>query len=238
MAKTIKILTLILLVLGAAQSAWASSKRPMVAVAEFSNQTRAHWWSHSVGWDLAGMLTNELASTGDFRVLERSRLQKVMAEQNLAASGRVDARSGAKIGKLAGAKYIVLGTVSAFEKGSKGSDAGISIKGFSIGGKKQHAYVAIDLRVVDTTTGVVEYVRTVEGTAKSGGLRFKGYYKGIGGSLGKEAKTPTGKAIRGAILEATDYLSCVMVWQDSCMKEYRKKERKRRQRTKDSLDLE
>ena len=61
---------------------------------------------------------------------------------------------------------------------------------------------------------------------------------GFGGSLGGHKKTPAGKAIRAALIEATDYLACVMYDQDSCVKEYRDKERSRRDKTKSSLSLD
>ena len=61
---------------------------------------------------------------------------------------------------------------------------------------------------------------------------------GFGGALGSEKKTPTGKAIRAVLIEATDYLACVMYDQDSCMQEYRAKERRRRSRTKHAVDLD
>src|SRR5438309_7164865 len=74
--------------------------RPAVGVAEFRNETGASWWRGGVGWELSGMLSNELSSSGDFRVVERNKLQNVLEEQNLAASGRVAPSTGAKIGKL------------------------------------------------------------------------------------------------------------------------------------------
>src|ERR1700760_4208144 len=67
---------------------------PTIGVAEFTNQTAASWWRGGVGWDLSNMLSNELSSTNDFRVVERQKLQNVLEEQNLAASGRVSASTG------------------------------------------------------------------------------------------------------------------------------------------------
>ncbi len=214
-----------------------AAKKPVVGVAEFTNSTRAHWWSTGVGWDLAGMVSNELASIGSFRVVERSKLEPVLREQDLAASGRVTKGTGAKIGKLTGAQYLVLGTVSAYEEGgSKGG--GFSFQGISIGGKKGKAYIAIDLRVVDTTTGELAFVRTVE--ARTNKSRFSlGLFKdGFGGHLKNEKKTPAGKAIRAVLVEIVDYLDCVMVVKDSCIDEFNAKERKRRKSLKGGISLD
>lgn len=219
-------------------SAAFAANRPSMAVAEFKNETQASWWYSDVGRDLAGMLTNELAGTGKFKVLERSKLPAVLDEQDLAASGRISRSTGAKIRKLTGAKYLVFATVTAFDTKSRGTDGGISFRGINVGGKKEDAYLAIDLRVVDTTTGEVEFVRTIEGRAGSYGVTGGVYRGGFGGQLGKYENTPTGKAIRAAIIEISDYLGCAMVDQDSCLDEYKAKESSRREKTKKTIKLD
>ena len=112
-----------------AATAWAAGDRPVLAVTEFQNQSGAGWWRGGVGWELAGMLTNELAATGKFRMVERSQLESVLQEQNLAASGRVQGGTGARIGKLVGADYLVTGTVTSYEENTKGTGGGVSFKG-------------------------------------------------------------------------------------------------------------
>jgi curli biogenesis system outer membrane secretion channel CsgG len=212
--------------------------KPVVAVAEFKNESGAGWWRGGVGWELSGMLSNELAATGDFKVVERSKLEDVLSEQNLAASGRVSAGTGAKIGKLTGAQYLIAGTVTAYEEETASTGGGISFGGVSLGGKSEKAYLAVDLRVINSTTGEIEFVRTVEGNAKGGGMSIGLYRGGFGGSLSQENKTPAGKAIRAALVEITDYLSCVMVQQNSCVNEYDAKESRRREKTRGALDLD
>ncbi|WP_264357651.1 CsgG/HfaB family protein [Chlorobaculum tepidum] len=56
------------------------------------------------------MLISELASTNSFRVLERKELDTVLDEQDLGRSGRIDPRTRAKVGKITGAKYLVVAT--------------------------------------------------------------------------------------------------------------------------------
>src|SRR5215813_4577923 len=108
---------------------------PTLGVAEFTNQSGAAWWRGGVGWELSGMLSNELASSGTFHVVERQKLEKVLEEQNLGASGRVAPGQGAKIGKLTGAQYLVFGTVSAYEENTSSTGGGFAIKGIGLGGK-------------------------------------------------------------------------------------------------------
>lgn len=216
----------------------ALAEKPSMGVAEFRNDTSAGWWSGGVGRELAGMLTNELAGTGKFKMVEREKLDAVLDEQDLADSGRISKKSGAKIGKLTGAKYLVVATLSAFEENTKGTGGGLSFRGVSVGGKKEEAYMAVDLRVIDTTTGEIEFTRSVEARASSGGLAVGVYRGGFGGNLGKYEKTPTGKAIRAVIMEISEYLACAMVDQDGCMAEYQQKESARREKTKKSIKLD
>ena len=211
---------------------------PVVAVAEFRNETSAGWWGGGVGDDLADMLANELAATEAFRVVERKKLNAVLDEQDLADSGRINRATGAQIGKVTGAQYLVIGTVSAWEENTRGSGGGISYRGIGIGGARKDAYMAIDIRVVDTTTGEVVHTRTIEGRSGGWGLNVRGYRHGFGGELAKHDNTPAGKAIRAALIEATDYLACVMVDQDGCEGEYRAKEKGRRERTKGAISLD
>lgn len=215
----------------------AKDDRPVVAVLEFKNETSAPWWQNGVGRELSDMLSNELLGTGVFKVVERKKLDGVLAEQDLGASGRVAKSSAAKMGRITGAQYLITGSVSNFEaSGSKGG--GLSFKGIRVGGKKSTVSMGIDVRVINATTGEVEYARTVEATAKSGGMSLGFSKNGFGGALGGEKKTPTGKAIRAVLIEITDYLACVMYDQDSCLKEYRNKERKRRNKTKSAVSLD
>ncbi|MCB1604508.1 MAG: CsgG/HfaB family protein [Gammaproteobacteria bacterium] len=220
-----------------AGTALAADDRPVVAVLEFKNETQAYWWQSGVGRELSDMLSNELMNTGVFKVVERRKLDGVLSEQDLGASGRVSKSSAAKMGQLTGAKYLVTGSVSNFEE-TGGKGGGVSFKGISVGGNKKTSTIGIDIRVIDSTTGVVEYARTVTATAKSGGMSLGLSRGGFGGALASEKKTPAGKAIRAVIIEITDYLACAMYDQDSCMDEYRDKERRRRNKAKGDVDLD
>lgn len=215
-----------------------AASKPSIGVAEFRNDTSAGWWYGGAGNDLSSMLTNELAGTEKFKVVERAKLGHVLDEQDLGASGRVSKSTAAKVGKLTGAQYLVMGTVSAFTENSSGGGGGLNFKGFSLGGKKSDAYMAIDLRVVDTTTGEVAFTRTVEARSTSYGIHGSGYVGGLSGGLGKYENTPTGKAIRACLMEISDYLGCVMVDKDDCVAEYKAKESSRRDKTKKSIKLD
>src|ERR1051326_1948931 len=155
-----KVLTLMAVMLCA--GALYAAEKPSIGVADFKNDTSAAWWYGGAGHDLAGMLSNELQATGKFRMVERETLGPGLEERDRAASGRGSKSTAAKVGKLTGAKYLVMGTVTAYEEKTAGDHGGISFGGISLGGKKDDAYIAVDVRVVDTTTGEIAYSRSIE----------------------------------------------------------------------------
>jgi TolB-like protein len=91
----------------------AQDSRPGIAVMPFQNggsygQDKENFEALEKG--LAGMLISELAQNPAARVVERENVEHLLSEQDLGKDGRVDAATAAKIGKLVGAKYMVLGS--------------------------------------------------------------------------------------------------------------------------------
>ncbi|MBF0516584.1 MAG: penicillin-binding protein activator LpoB [Nitrospirae bacterium] len=219
-------------------SAYADDK-PRLGVLRFTNDTHASWWTSGVGRDLQDMLASELVSTHSFSVLERKELDAVLGEQDLGTSGRIDPATKAKIGKIKGAQYLIAATVSAFEENTEGTGAGIGIAGINIGGSEAKAYMAVDLKVIDATTGEVVDARTVEASAKSSAAAVSGGMGMFSGGLSQHKKTPVGKAIRACIIEISEYLQCSLTKKDSgCMAAYNAKEGKRKETTKKAIELE
>ncbi len=237
--KKIAVLAAIILTIFMVSQSLAQGK-PRLGVLRFTNDTRAGWWTGAAGRDLQDMLAAELVSMESFQVLERKELEAVLGEQDLGASGRVDKKTAAKIGKIKGARYLVAGTVSAFEEGTTGRGSNISIGGISVGGKKERAYMAVDLKVIDTNTGEIVDARTVEATSESSSQRLGVSAPFVSTGWEKQQKTPTGKAIRACIIEIAEYLDCSLAKgkNDPCMEEYRGKEKSRREKTKKSIKLE
>jgi curli biogenesis system outer membrane secretion channel CsgG len=64
---------------------------------------------------LDSQLMDRVNATRKFDVLSRSDLADVMKEQDLGASGNVDAKTAAKAGKLSGAKYLLVCTIDDFQ---------------------------------------------------------------------------------------------------------------------------
>lgn len=217
-----------------------AAEKPRIGVLRFTNNTHAGWWHGGMGSELQDMLIAELASTKSFTIVERKELEGVVSEQKLGASGLVRKETAPEIGKLTGARYLISATVTSFEENTGGKDAGFSLMGVSVGGNKGKAYMAVDLKVMDTNTGEIADVRTVEATSESTGIRLGLNLSFFSGNIGEKAKTPTAKAIRGCVVEIANYLECSMLQgkESSCMKEFDEKDSKRKQKTRDAIKLD
>jgi len=146
---------------------------------------------------------------------------------------------------MTGARYYVLGGVSDYQENveQKSSGGGFSVMGFgqSKRSSEQKAYVALDIRVVDTTSGEVAYARTIEGmaTSKADSSSVSGGFRGLGFSdnQSSSSKPPASKAIRAAMIEVSEYLDCVLYLKNSCIDGYDAKEDARKIKTKDILEF-
>ena len=184
----------------------AATLKKIVAVSRFENKTS---WKGQVSLDdgMADQLTDALMQSGQFVVMERQTLGDVMAEQDLANSGRAQKSQSAQTGKLVNAQILVKGTVTEFESNSQGSDSGVGFGGFKIGAKRDEAHVGLIIRLIDTTTGEVLDSQRVEGKAASGGTSFGMNVAGVDFGTSGFSKTPLGKATQMAIDNAVSIIA-------------------------------
>jgi curli biogenesis system outer membrane secretion channel CsgG len=229
-----------ILLAGLTQPLAAKGDKIRIGVLRFTNQTSASWWNSQVSNELSDMLAAELVSTRAFSVLERKEIDAVLGEQDLSASGRVSSKTKVKMKELKGAQYLIAGTVSAYEENIKGTGGDVRLGPVSLGGSKEKAYIAVDLKVVDTETGEIVDARTIEANAKGSalgaGLSLRDF--SIGGESYK--KTPAGKAIRACIVYIAEYLECSMVKgkDNKCMEKWDEMDSKRKEKTKDAIDID
>ena len=167
---------------------------------------------------LQDMLTTALVQSKRYKVMERGEMGVINQEQELGASGAVEEKSAAKRGAIKGADILVVAAVTAWEPGVKNTGGGLG--GFlgkryailgaagSVGMKK--SYLAIDMRIIDSSTSEVLAATNVQGEAKEFkmGVFGGGLLGGVplGGGLSSYAKTPFEKAIRVCIKEAVKYI--------------------------------
>jgi TolB-like protein len=97
----------VLLFLALTSLAGAQDK-PVVAVVDF----RSLGLEEYVGQTIAEIIRTELIGTEKFTVLERGALEKVLAEQKLSMSGVADEQTAVRVGKLVGAKFMMVGSIA------------------------------------------------------------------------------------------------------------------------------
>jgi curli biogenesis system outer membrane secretion channel CsgG len=173
---------------GSAQAQTEKSKRPAVAVMDFDYGTvNYHWWGeYNIGKGMADQVVDALLEDGSFRVIERKKLDTILAEQDFSASDRADpsAAKVTKLGKVLGVKYIIAGSITKFGGEEKNYGGGGLIKG-KLGGlglKKAKTEVTLTARMIDTTTGEILLSAKGEGESKKGGGLKVGALGGGGGA--------------------------------------------------------
>ncbi len=182
--------------------------RKRLAVVRLENKTRtpmpdASW---QLGEGLTEMLTTELFRTGRFVMVERAALVDVAKEQELGQTGLVTRESGARAGELLGAQVLVTGAITEFEESAKGGSAGINLGGFAIGLRGTTSHVAVDLRLVDVTTGQILKSFSAVGTAEQMGLALSSTRTRVPFGSDAFSRTPLGKATREAIAKAVAFV--------------------------------
>lgn len=176
--------------------------RPGIAVLPFNNggsygQGKEDFEALERG--IAGMMISELSANPAARVVEREQIQRLLDEQNLGAQNRVDAATAAKIGKLVGARYMVMGTFVDF-----------------------YGDFRVDVRLINTETG--EVVKTESERMQRDHL-FD-IIRNISARLMKDANLPAlqrtssdQRMSRQVPTEALTYYSRALLYQDRGQKE-------------------
>jgi curli biogenesis system outer membrane secretion channel CsgG len=174
----------------------AKSSRPAVAVMDFDYGTLNNWWGqYDIGKGMADQVIDALVNDGSFRVIERKKLDTVLAEQDFAQSDRADpsAAKVAKIGKVLGVKYIIAGSITKFSTEKRG--AGVRVHGIGVGGAKAKSEVALTARVIDVTTGeIVASAKGLGESSKGGGFDFAKGGFGVGTSSEEWRQSGLGQA--------------------------------------------
>ena len=188
-----------------------SGPKRTVAVGKFDaiGSFTSKYGDWDIGGGLAAMLASALVNSGRFVVVERAELKEILSEQELKASGLVNKETGPKLGKLAGVQLLVYGAVTEFGTQDKGGGVNLGLSGlgnlpFSLGGAQESTSgkVAMDIRVVDTTTGEVLESHTVSEIIESSAFNLSAGFKGVSLGGDKFDKTPLGEATRATIQKA------------------------------------
>lgn len=158
-------------------------KRKIIVVLEFDDASLgSESQKRPMGRQISILLSNEFARRGNFTVIERLSIDKVLEDQNRSYNGRYDSTQASKIGKVFSATTVVLGTITEYSTRKKSVGVG------GVFGQSTYlAKVGLAIRLVDVNTGEVQDSVTVEGTADEKSMATVGYGKAT--ELNEELKT-------------------------------------------------
>ncbi|MEM9511861.1 MAG: CsgG/HfaB family protein, partial [Cyanobacteria bacterium P01_E01_bin.48] len=150
--------------------AWAQSSgdRMRIAVLDFDFGSTGAAGGYFGGAEARGVneiLVNRLVQDGTYSVIERSQLDAILQEQDLGASGRVDANTAAQIGRILGVDAIVTGTVTEYNLDQQVSGGSVGFFGVSAATDDKTATVKLNARMIGTSTAEILVAAEGEGTA-------------------------------------------------------------------------
>jgi|GEM_PF-494131 len=138
-------------------------EKPAIAVLEIADDTGevTETGSYVVSQGAEDMLITALKRSRQFDVLDRVSDDNIMQEQDLQENNLLAAGEPPQVGELLGADYIITGSVTDYQVDKKSGGTGISIAG--LGGSKEYAVAstAIDLRLIDASSGEVVWTRSL-----------------------------------------------------------------------------
>jgi len=162
-----------------------------LAVLDFSTSgLTSDWWGQfEPGVALSDLVTDQLVNAHKFNVVERKKLDAVMAEHKLSTDGEVSPATMVQSGRLTGARYLVTGNVIQFDRtGQSGAGAGGFLRGLPgavAGGiKSERVTLKVQVHIIDSTTGSIVQSFEGEKTQSSTSWDAGGWaasYAGVGG---------------------------------------------------------
>jgi len=188
-------------VLAGAGPAFAQAK-PRVAVIEFKNKVSGwSWYWYHAGEQAQDMFVTELVKRGNYRVIERERLNAIMQEKGLSLSGDIDPKTAVKVGKLLGVEYLIAGAMT--ELGAQKTNVHTpwlrGIPSVNVGVSKMEC--ALDARAFSTSTGEIVWADSAREETSSSSV----YVAGAGGGVDDQRKLD--KLVRPVVAKLAESLS-------------------------------
>ena len=131
---------------------------PSIAVADFTSDTRITYINglRAITHGLPDLISDSLVNSRRFDVYEREKLNTVMREQGLQASGVVDPQSAVALGKVAGVHYILTGEIIDYGRESR------NFSGYGVRTRSTIYRLKAAIKVIDVQTGKVLFSRRDE----------------------------------------------------------------------------
>ncbi|MGZ3596664.1 MAG: CsgG/HfaB family protein [Syntrophales bacterium] len=191
---------------GAAGVVWGTKQRQQF---QRDSETTQRQINAKLSESVEDGVMNEIVNMGGAKVFTRKEMDKIISEQKFQRSGLVDESTLVSLGKLAGVKYIITGSVNnidlsykSYESARRGSqdagrtvarrseDTGTALMGLLIGTATAATLEAMEgwnigteltMRILDVETGEVLLSDKVIGKANIGKIPYPNYDALVGG---------------------------------------------------------
>lgn len=175
---------------GAAGIVWGAKER---AEFERESQRTEREFNAKLAESVEDGVTDEIINMGGAKVYTRSELKKVLEEHKLQASGLVDESTLVKMGKIAGVRYIVTGSVNNVElkwvtmealKGGLQRHLGLAGTALAAAAEAQEGWnlnAEIAIKIIDVETGEIVFSKVVRGKHIIGKVPYPNFDALIGG---------------------------------------------------------
>ena len=137
----------------------SSGEKLIIAILNFQN--KANQGGSRLGHAVVDMMNTAMLKSGKFRVIERTRVEAILKEQNLSTTGAIDQSTASEVGKILGVKAVILGNITEY---------GIERRSITVAGQRATSNAAravIDARVIDTETAELLAADMGEGSETS-----------------------------------------------------------------------
>jgi curli biogenesis system outer membrane secretion channel CsgG len=136
------------------------------------------------------MFKTALVHSGQFRVVERARLNEgVIREKQLNAGGLSGGKSATT--KLTEARYLFEGSITQANAGETQRTGAVGIAGAQIGGSTNRDVIGVDVRVVEVGSGDIVAAVTVQKAIAGDSANVSGIGSLLGTILAKQGKSTT-----------------------------------------------
>lgn len=178
----------------------ASTSKPSIAVMNFSSEGLDWWWTAGVdpGAALSELLTDQLVNLDTMTIVDREHINSIMQEKNLTISGDVSPATAMQLGRLIGAKYLIVGRIVQFQhtstnSGSVGSFISPVLNGASVKGEKVTLQVAS--RIIEVSTGRIVESIPEERSKVSTSFSVAAFAPYVGGSYNSQQFLSSGMGV-------------------------------------------
>ncbi len=158
-------------------------------VAVLTVENKSYYGQQRVGHAVTDMLTTEIAKSNCFVIVTRHELHKILQEKALQMTGIIQEDRESEAAKLAGAEFLLAGTVTQFSVRTEADE------GLFSDSKRQTAEATVDIRLINVLTG--EVMLSLRGTGNA--VRSFGTVMGMGNTGGYD-ESLEGDALRKSLM--------------------------------------